>query len=318
MRVISGEARGHSLKAPKGMTTRPMADKIKGALFSMLSGLLSSSDREWGRILDLYSGSGSIGIEALSRGATWADFVEVNAGVCRVIADNLEHTRFNNRARINNRTVGAFLNNPPGPPNSGGKRTAAGLHRRKGGKYRDKADELANEVAAIQPVADDTTDLPITEHNNGQDLWQYDIIFLDPPYADPKIPNTIEHVARSGLVKPGGLVVIGHWPRLTLTEIIGKEARETEAKETAESAEPSDAEETKNQTAQPVQLRLLRHRRHGDSAFSIYIAGDPVAYGFVQDNDADETDEATEGEEVGLDEVTENTDYTDFNGDEAK
>ena len=93
MRVISGEARGHTLKAPKGMTTRPMSDKIKGAVFSMLSGLLSNSDRAWGQILDMYAGSGSIGIEALSRGAEWADFVEVNAGVCRVITDNLEHTK---------------------------------------------------------------------------------------------------------------------------------------------------------------------------------------------------------------------------------
>src|SRR5438045_309949 len=113
MRVISGEARGHTLKAPKGMTTRPMADKIKGAVFSMLSNILSQLDREWGRVLDLYAGTGSIAIEALSRGADWADLVEINAGVCRIISENLEHTKQNQKARVNNRAVHSFLNSPP-------------------------------------------------------------------------------------------------------------------------------------------------------------------------------------------------------------
>ncbi len=290
MRVISGEARGHTLKAPKGMTTRPMSDKIKGALYSMLSGLLDSSGREWGHVLDMYAGSGSIGIEALSRGATWADFVEVNAGVCRVISDNLEHTKFGERARVNNRNVAAFLNHPPGSPSATtNKRAAGGLHRRKGGKHLT----LVDITEVVLPTQDSVAANANLETENGQsatqELWQYDIIFLDPPYADPKIPQTIEHVAHCGLVRPGGLVVIGHSPRVELAQTYGS----IEADKTGE-----------------VVLNLLRHRRHGDSAFSIYIGGDPTAYGFgtdigaVEDKNADEADAefaAGNGDEIGED-----------------
>ncbi len=253
MRVISGEARGHTLKAPKGMTTRPMADKIKGAVFSMLSNLLSQTDREWGRILDLYAGTGSIGIESLSRGAEWADFVEINAGVCRIISDNLAHTKMDSKARVNHRAVHAFLNSPPpAPGTSHPKRAYGGLHRRKGGDPLPK-DPL--------PDAAETPSAPESDNNTIHNEQQYDIIFLDPPYADPKINNTLAHVARSGLVKPGGLVVIGHSPRVTLQTSYG------------------DGE------VGSQFLQLLRHRRHGDSAFTIFLAGDLAFYGFAPQSD---------------------------------
>ncbi len=266
MRVISGEARGHTLKAPKGMTTRPMSDKIKGAVFSMLTTVLARLDRDWGRVLDLYSGSGSIGIEALSRGASWADFVEINAGVCRVISDNLEHTKLTNRSRVNNRNVQAFLNSPPAPPGpNGAKRAAGGLHRRKGGEHRHQP-----QIDQIEAVAE--LDRPEVDNNTIHNEQQYDIIFIDPPYADPKIPNTLVHVARSGLAKQGGLVVIGHSPRVELQPTYGEE------------------------TAGGVQLKLLKHRRHGDSAFTIFLAGDPACYGF---GDEEEIEIETETEETG-------------------
>lgn len=259
MRVISGEARGHNLKAPKGMTTRPMADKIKGAVFSMLSTILNQKDQDWGRVLDLYAGSGSIGIEALSRGASWVDFVEINAGVCRVISENLEHTKFTARARVNNRQVNSFLNSPPTPPGAAHpKRAAGGLHRRKGGENRAKEERHAARAAEFAPLETGPVELS-TDTAPVQDENFYDIIFLDPPYADPKIPDTLEHVARSNLIKPGGLVVIGHSPRVTLKSAIG-------------SAEPGNG----------VQLNLLRHRQHGDSAFSIFLAGNPGNYGFEE------------------------------------
>jgi len=108
MRVIAGEAKGHRLKAPKGMLTRPMADKIKGAVFSMLASL----EIEPGRVLDLYAGSGAVGIEFLSRGATWLDAVEQRSDAVAVIAENLAHTKFTEHAQVHKTTVQAFLARP--------------------------------------------------------------------------------------------------------------------------------------------------------------------------------------------------------------
>ena len=105
MRVITGSAKGHRLKAPKGMGTRPMLDRLKEALFSVLEGYGPIR----GRVLDLYAGTGSLGIECLSRGAAWADFVEQRGHVCRIIAENLEHTRLQDRGRVHQMPVGRYL-----------------------------------------------------------------------------------------------------------------------------------------------------------------------------------------------------------------
>ncbi len=87
MRVVSGEARGRRLKAPRNQNlTRPMADKIKEAVF----GSLASLGVQPVRILDLYAGSGAVGIEALSRGGEWADFVDRNREACIAVRSNLE------------------------------------------------------------------------------------------------------------------------------------------------------------------------------------------------------------------------------------
>lgn len=105
MRVISGSARGHRLKAPRGMRTRPMADKIREAAFSMLASLGVVPQR----VLDLYAGSGSVGIETLSRGAMSVDFVEQNGAACAVIRDNLESTKFDDQGRVFQTSVTSFL-----------------------------------------------------------------------------------------------------------------------------------------------------------------------------------------------------------------
>src|SRR2546423_8699902 len=105
MRVITGAAKGHKLKAPKGLSTRPMLDRVKESLFSVLEGCGPIR----GRVLDLYAGTGSLGIECLSRGASWADFVEQNAHACRIIRENLEHTKFLDRARVVQMPVARYL-----------------------------------------------------------------------------------------------------------------------------------------------------------------------------------------------------------------
>ena len=88
MRVITGSARGHNLKAPKGENTRPTSDRIKEALFSII-GMIDDGST----VLDLFSGSGAIGIEFLSRGAKLAYFIDSDSESIKVIKENLEKTR---------------------------------------------------------------------------------------------------------------------------------------------------------------------------------------------------------------------------------
>jgi 16S rRNA (guanine966-N2)-methyltransferase len=112
MRVISGSARGRKLKGPPSSATRPMADKIKGALFNALLSL----DVHPERILDLYAGTGNIGIEALSRGGSWADFVEHGRDQVKVIRHNLETTGFGPHAKVHQMPVGTFIATARGEP----------------------------------------------------------------------------------------------------------------------------------------------------------------------------------------------------------
>ncbi len=96
MRVIAGEAKGHQLKVPKGTPTRPATDLVRGAIFSILETMAG----DWSLLLDLYAGSGALGIEALSRGAGWVDFVEREPRCCDIIRQNLEKTKLAARAHI--------------------------------------------------------------------------------------------------------------------------------------------------------------------------------------------------------------------------
>ena len=192
MRVITGSAKGHHLKAPKGMTTRPMLDRVKEALFSVLEGYGPIR----GRVLDLYAGTGSLGIECLSRGAAWADFVEMRANVCRIIRENLEHTRFQERAKVHQMAVARYL-------------------------------------ATAHPPE------------------KYDIIVMDPPYADPAIEDTIRAVSASGLLADDGLLVVGHSPRVPLADSYGF-------------------------------IRRRKFRRLGDSCFSIYEVADAASMSAAQ------------------------------------
>lgn len=88
MRVIAGTARGRHLKSPRSSATRPTSDLIRGALFDMLIAM----DADFSRVLDLYAGTGALGIEALSRGADWCDFIEKDSRQCALIRANLEQT----------------------------------------------------------------------------------------------------------------------------------------------------------------------------------------------------------------------------------
>ena len=98
MRVIAGSAKGRPLRGPRDRAgrTRPTSDLVRGAVFSALA----SMDTDMTRVLDVYAGSGALGIEALSRGAESCDFVERDAGACAVIKENLLATGFASQANV--------------------------------------------------------------------------------------------------------------------------------------------------------------------------------------------------------------------------
>lgn len=104
MRVIAGTARSLRLKTPEGLETRPTADRIKETLFNMLMPYLSGAV-----FVDLFAGSGGIGIEAISRGARKAYFVENAQKALDCINENLAHTRFNEQAVVLKQDVFAAL-----------------------------------------------------------------------------------------------------------------------------------------------------------------------------------------------------------------
>ena len=88
MRVITGKARGVQLKTPEGMLTRPTADRVKEALFSIIN-----FDIPGANVLDLFGGTGQLGIEALSRGAKRSVFVDAREEACQLIRENLRRTK---------------------------------------------------------------------------------------------------------------------------------------------------------------------------------------------------------------------------------
>ena len=127
MRVIAGDFKGRRLHTPRGTRTRPTADRVREALFSMLG------DVSGARVLDLYAGSGALGIEALSRGAESAVFVERDEPALAALRRNLEAVGAD--AEVRRRDVLGFLAHPEGtydlvfcdPPYDDAPRVAAPL-----------------------------------------------------------------------------------------------------------------------------------------------------------------------------------------------
>lgn len=162
-----------------------MSDKIRQGVFSSLASLGVEPDR----VLDLYAGTGAIGIEALSRGASHADFVEKTTPAVEVIEENLERTKLADSGVVHRQTVQSYLRRTTEP---------------------------------------------------------YDLVILDPPYADPAIPDTLRLIGESALVQSGTVVVLGHWPKLELPEQIGT-------------------------------MQLLKRRCHGNTCFSIFEVVEPAS-----------------------------------------
>lgn len=104
MRVITGTAKGRRLKELQGMETRPTTDRVKEGIFSSIQ-----FDIAGRTVLDLFSGTGQLGIEALSRGAVQCTFVDVRREAVQLIRENLEHTALSDRAEVLQSDYLAFL-----------------------------------------------------------------------------------------------------------------------------------------------------------------------------------------------------------------
>ena len=108
LRVISGTARGRKLKSVPGDTTRPITDRVKEALFNILAG--DVVDSTW---WDLFAGTGAVGIEALSRGAAWVRFSDLNRAPVETTKWNLEHCGFTASSEIRRGDAFSMLASPP-------------------------------------------------------------------------------------------------------------------------------------------------------------------------------------------------------------
>jgi 16S rRNA (guanine966-N2)-methyltransferase len=111
MRVISGSAKGRKLAAVPGDSTRPITDRVKESLFNIIG-----PDIQQAWFLDMFAGTGSVGIEALSRGAAAALFIDTNSKAIKTIQSNLNLTRLVNRAKIEKGNAFSILDKPANQP----------------------------------------------------------------------------------------------------------------------------------------------------------------------------------------------------------
>ena len=145
MRVITGKARGIQLKTPDGMLTRPTADRVKEALFSIIN-----FDIPGAKVLDLFGGTGQLGIEALSRGAESAVFVDSREESCKLIRENLRRTKLEQNAKVIRSDYLDYLN-----------------------RCRES----------------------------------YNIIILDPPYAEVYLENALKLITEIDILQSDGIII---------------------------------------------------------------------------------------------------------------
>ena len=145
MRVITGKARGVLLKTPEGLQTRPTADRVKEALFSILH-----FDIPGAKVLDLFGGTGQLGIEAISRGAQSAVFVDAGDAACKLIKENLRRAKMEGEGQVIRADYMDYLS-----------------------RCRET----------------------------------FDIILLDPPYAEIFLENSLKKISEIDILKSGGIII---------------------------------------------------------------------------------------------------------------
>lgn len=219
MRVIAGAARGMPLKGPPGPGTRATSDKVRGVIFNVLAPVIVEA-----RVLDLYAGTGALGVEALSRGAASCLFVEQARAACQVVEANLRATRLGGGrvwclgvAAALEKLERALTPNPRGLDSrlcgdpEGTPSTADSPARGRGeGPIAARGVRAGAPQRNARHEADHNPRLPVSPAGDSTFMPPYDVIMLDPPYNDPEIANLIRRIGRSGLVARGGFVVLEH------------------------------------------------------------------------------------------------------------
>ena len=114
MRIIAGEHKGHPIQAPKGQGTRPTGDRARESIFNMLAHADWAPTLEGARVLDLFAGSGALGLEAMSRGAAFCLFVETDHGARGTIRDNIETLGLYGNTRLHRRSATDLGDKPAG------------------------------------------------------------------------------------------------------------------------------------------------------------------------------------------------------------
>ncbi len=169
-RVIAGEAGGRRLAVPDGRDTRPTSDRAREGLFATISSIVGPL--AGARVLDLYAGSGAVGLEALSRGAEHVLLVEHGARAARVIRQNIEVIGLPGAAVIADRVERVLARGPAPAGGQDGTAPAGG--------------------------------------QDGTAQGRYDVVFADPPYAlaDAEVSRILILLAEQGWLAPGALVIV--------------------------------------------------------------------------------------------------------------
>ena len=180
MRVITGTARGMRLKELPGLETRPTTDKVKESVFNIVQ-----FDVEGRRVLDLFGGTGQMGIEALSRGAASCTFVDVRKEAAAVIRANLAHTKLEEQGKVVQGDYLAFL-------------TGCGLRGRV---------EQSESIGFLRRGG------------------KFDLVFLDPPYGAGMLEKALEAIAKIDIMTENGIIVCESAAESALPELAAPYAK---------------------------------------------------------------------------------------------
>ncbi len=184
MRIVAGVSKGRRLVSPKDNRIRPTSDRVKEAVFNIIGFNVANS-----HVLDLFAGTGSLGLEALSRGAEFATFVDNNAKSIEILKQNIRLLGFEERSEV-------FMIN----------------------------------------ASDAVTEF-------GRSNRTFDIIFIDPPYMENLYEITLSSIARYGIIKKRGLVIVEHLSAFCFSEM-------------------------------SHELTLIKNKRYGSTSISIFTKGD--------------------------------------------